>query len=552
MEATARILLVSLKSAPGFNIAPPVGLYQLRYFVSQRGVDCRILDRDIENADTLVDAARDGEFDVIGLSVSHVNMEEDLDLLWRFRGAAEEGGHDCVFIAGGQIATLNWKQWLTLGIDVVFLGFAEQSLLGFCERMGSAPGGPPDLEFLTRDLDGIAFCDSAGEFVYQPSPALTREWFRKICFEQVLTSDLPYHAYWEKLRTESADISMGAADFIIENVRAYTSSHCPRRCGFCNSQSFLPQSQGGHLPIIVLSAEEVMDLVLMYVDRYGARSFLFSDDDFPIGNREGLERLTNLCQSIIAHKRSGRISPDTRFSCQARIMDFVFRNNGVRGVNRDLLSLMAEAGFMSIGLGIETFSERLMSAPSIFKVGATLADCRNVLDTMLEVGLVPQINLILGVPEYTVDELAETMTIGAEYLRRGCDVAVVRTMLAMPGAPIFDSPAFEKTVRAWTNPYNGLQAEIPDRIVPHDPAIAAVIDAFDDAAARELEAVVERRGWRGMTIHKRIVGMCNLLGVARTLGREDLVETLTELLEDVLEKRLGGPEGVDRYASQQR
>ena len=33
--------------------------------------------------------------------------------------------HPVLFVAGGQEAAMNSRQWLDLGIDLIFLGFAE-------------------------------------------------------------------------------------------------------------------------------------------------------------------------------------------------------------------------------------------------------------------------------------------------------------------------------------------------------------------------------------------------------------------------------------------
>ena len=42
-----RILLITGKSREGYNIAPSLGLYQLRHFLIQRDVDCDLLDREL-------------------------------------------------------------------------------------------------------------------------------------------------------------------------------------------------------------------------------------------------------------------------------------------------------------------------------------------------------------------------------------------------------------------------------------------------------------------------------------------------------------------------
>ena len=337
------------------------------------------------------------------------------------------------------------------------------------------------------------------------------------------------------MSADSADISLGASDFFIENVRVYTASHCPRGCGFCSSQAFLPESQGGTMPIIMLSADEVAELVFMHVDRYGARSFLFSDDDFPVGNKRGLERLTRFCDLMIEFKEAGRIPRETRFSCQARVMDFVLRRpGGYREVDRDLLARMVAAGFMSIGIGVETFCDRILKAPSVNKGAVTTADALGVIDAMMEAGLVPQTNIMMGVPEYTVDELAETMEISVANIRKGCDVATTRVMFAYPGAPLFESGAYPVKYRTWINPWNGRKASIADHFVPHDPTIAEVIAGYDAAAEAELDSVMRQQGWEGKIAHKRVVNVTSMMAVARMIGKPELAAKFAGILDELL------------------
>ena len=525
MHRPPSILLVSGKSQPGFNIAPPLGLHQLHHYLTARGVGSEVLARDLMQPDGHIARTAEGAYDVVGFSVSHDNMAEELDVLWRFRAADRERGGGTTFVAGGQEAALNWRQWLDAGCDLVFLGFAEEALYQYCRSLPVIEG-----------IDGIAYRRPDGEYVHTPAAPMNGDLFRRLFFTEVMANTVDFAAYWNTLRNGSADSTLGSSQFIFENVRLYTSSHCPRGCGFCSSQAFLPESQQQTAKIDMIPAADVAELVRMYVHRHGARAFLFSDDDFPVGNPRGLERLHDFCQLVIGDKQRGDIPAGVRFSCQARVLDFVEkRPGGYRVVRRDLMDLMGRAGFMSIGLGVETFSERLFRCPSVYKLGVTEADCRAVIDAMLDAGLVPQINVILGIPEYTPEELAHTMDSAVEYLLKGCDVAVSRELAAFPGAPIFKKNLYEMTTVPWTNPLDGGTIAIAGHFVPQDPLVAHVVREMNDAGACELERIVGEQGWEGKIVHKRVVGLATLIAVARLLGRGDLVEKFSGVLDGVIE-----------------
>ena len=51
---------------------------------------------------------------------------------------------------------------------------------------------------------------------------------------------------------------------------------------------------------------------------------------------------------------------EVKLFCQARVADFVNRRQQGKVVREDLIRLMKNAGFHNIGLGVETFSERLL------------------------------------------------------------------------------------------------------------------------------------------------------------------------------------------------
>ncbi|MGE5505001.1 MAG: B12-binding domain-containing radical SAM protein [Actinomycetota bacterium] len=532
----ARLLLVSGKVSVGFNAEPSLGLYQLAAWVKGRGVEVDLLDRELDAPDQWLTRAAEGAYDIIGFSVSHPHMLEELDLLWRFRAAAEQGANPTVFIAGGQEAALNWRQWLDVGIEVCFLGFAEKTLTEFCRRRDAGAATVADL---CRGLDGVAWRDDGGAEVFSPAPALTAAEFSGLFHDHFRQVVIPYDRYWAMVRRRMADIELGAARYVIENLRLYTSSHCPRRCGFCSSQAFLPQSQDGPLPIIALTAPQVVDLVRHAVDTYGARGVLFSDDDFPIGNKFGIDRLTEFCRTIIDLKGKGELPGDLQFGCQARALDFVLRGDGNRRPNRDLLQLMRQAGFVSIGIGVETFCDRLLGMPSVNKVGVSVADCRMVIDAILDAGIAAKVQLIVGIPESTVDELTETIVTALHYVRRGCDISINGQMLAMPGAPVFDQGLYEQAALSWTHPRTGRAEAIADYFIPSDPLIARVANRYVDAADAELAELCRRMGWEGKWVHKRVVTLTGLMAVARLVERPDLLALCEAALDDVVAKRTG-------------
>ena len=61
-------------------------------------------------------------------------MITDLELIWRMRTAAKSSGKIPMFVAGGQAAQLNYKQWLDLGIDLIVNGYGEETFHNICKN----------------------------------------------------------------------------------------------------------------------------------------------------------------------------------------------------------------------------------------------------------------------------------------------------------------------------------------------------------------------------------------------------------------------------------
>ncbi len=528
-----KVLLINGASQDNIILAPPVGLYKLQHYLAQRNVTCDVLVPDLDREECFLERTCAGEYAVIGISCSHWSMRADLERLWRFRQASTDTKRQVVFAAGGQEASQNYEQWLNNGIDIVFLGFAERNFYTFCASYlsGRASGAFPQS---VAAVDGVVFRDETGTTIFKPTEPLTAEYFEEITYTQAMTITVPYERYWDALRARMADTNAGSS-FVFEYVRLYTTSHCPRRCGFCNSQSFLPCSQQSLTPIHFLSADQVLDLVLENVRKHHARGFAFSDDDFPVGSVSGINRLRDFSRKMVALKQSGKLDKSLFFAIQARIADFVQTSpDGTRAVDLELLELMHRAGFRSIALGVESFSDRILRAPSVNKLGVSLADCHDVLRAMMRSGLVPLINLIIGIPEYTPDELADTLDVAMSYIAEGCEINITGPLYALPGAPLCSDSRYAVRSYEWINTHNGRTEYISSHFVPEHALIGEISDNYEPALSAELERVRQRYYFGDRILHKRVKNVIGILVVARLLGRDEMVVRYEDVLNTMI------------------
>mgnify|MGYP001571535646 CR=1 FL=1 len=99
----------------------------------------------------------------------------------------------------------------------------------------------------------------------------------------------------------------------------------------------------------------------------------------------------------------------------------------------ELLDSLAEAGFVRIAIGVESFSQYIRS--SLGKKDFTEENIQKTLNHLLRVGIRPEINLILFSPKETEETLKETAVKSIEWLNKGAMLYVTLGLFATPNSP---------------------------------------------------------------------------------------------------------------------
>ncbi len=541
MKNKVKVLLNTSKSdTRDFYVAdaPPIGLYRLQHHLLKSGILCDVLDLSIqpELEGEYVSKVEKGNYDVIGFSVTHHNMVPELEFLWKLRNASKKSTKRCLFIAGGQEASLNYEQWLRSGIDLILLGFAENTFRELCLRLSNELD--KELLEILEEMEGYAVQDRNGEIIYRPARVLTKSDFKELSFNTVLELEIPYQLYWRKLSKDANNFNFHKNIFIPETVRLFTSSHCPHNCGFCSSRSFIPLSQNRKSQVFILSAAEVHQLIIHHIKKYGAKGFLFSDDEFIFNSKIGINRAFEFCELLIRSKDKGEIPKGIVFNCQARIDAFLNKGlNNEKVVNWELIISLRDAGFHSFGIGIETFSNRLIKCRSINKGKFTENDCRRVLDALLSIGLVPTINVILAIPESRIEDLIHTIEVAVEYFQKGAQIAVTSLMDSFPGSTVHASDQYKIAIKEWMNPYTKEIVKISDYVIPNEKRIKNIVGQIREKASSELEKFCKYGGWSKENTPKPVTGLTIFIGVAKLLGYNKLADDITRIIYESISKK---------------
>ena len=248
------------------NVSPPLGLFRLKNYLERRDIDCDVLDLSLTEDDfkDTLEKISNGYYDVIGASVDSEKIARYFDMLYDIRSRVEKSGKKSIIVCGGQGGAHAYKSFIKNGkADAVLLGFAEKNFYNLC--VSFSKNREKHISEYAKDIDGVAFPTDANcsDIIKNPSKPLTEEEFVQLNYHEIKDYYIPYEEYWNYTQNEGAaslnleksssekieadphsEIPMekDTQKFFVETIRLYTSSHCPWKCGFCSSHSFLRMS----------------------------------------------------------------------------------------------------------------------------------------------------------------------------------------------------------------------------------------------------------------------------------------------------------------------
>jgi hypothetical protein len=135
---------------------------------------------------------------------------------------------------------------------------------------------------------------------------------------------------------------------------------------------------------------------------------------------------------------------------------------------------MRRAGFRVLGFGIESFSQNVLGEFNKAQIYRHIAP---MLSAALEVGVTPFLDLILSSPRSTLADVAETLREGFRWLRKGCEIGMYPYVIPFSGAALAKDPTLAPHMQYALREVagTGISWQQPAKILPLDPAVAAVI-----------------------------------------------------------------------------
>jgi signal transduction histidine kinase/radical SAM superfamily enzyme YgiQ (UPF0313 family) len=157
-----------------------------------------------------------------------------------------------------------------------------------------------------------------------------------------------------------------------------TSRGCPFRCTFCYNSGFHNGYRGD------FSAERIVSQVAKLKKHYGITHIRFFEDNFTFDAK----RLRQFCKLIIDKKIK------IKWDCEARA-----------DLAEEDIALIARAGCVSVGLGVETGSPRMLS---FLKKGVDLKKMEKTFWTFVKYRIAPRLYIMEAVPTEKIEDFIMT------------------------------------------------------------------------------------------------------------------------------------------------
>ncbi len=435
------------------QVSIPVAIGVICAYMENHGVKTKVFDEEITEMtpSILADLVKDLERPyVFGFTCMTAHVVRGYKLTKMLKTLYP----DCYVIAGGLQATALPEEPLSYGVDFVIRGEGEEVLL----QLHYAIRGDKDY----TKVKGITYI-LEGKIVHNCDAPLIPNLDSIPMF--------PYQ-YFEHPKYDRG--------FMV------SSRGCPYRCNYCSIRMMNGTTYR------YLTPERIVAELDVLVNRYGQKQVMFYDDNFCFKKR----RVKEVCDAII----SAGLQKKCAFSLQTRADNFY----------PEVVPMMAEAGFKSVGFGMETGIERLSH---IINKEETVQQHRDAVNLARKNGMSTSLFMIFGLPTETHEDRKESFRIVASM---GTTESKYNNLIPYPGTPMFKS--LENTGRlhiepAWAN-FNSVLSvthSIFDKTpLPYVPETSSEWELKRDIILFNLKTYINLRVLKGILTGKKGMGWTKL------------------------------------------
>ncbi len=232
-------------------------------------------------------------------------------------------------------------------IDYVVIGAGEYTLLELAQYLENGHANPDGIK-------GLAYKEGGRILINKPRPFINN------------LDELPDPAW------HLVDIKK------YWDVTLNTSRGCSFRCTFCYNNAFHKEY------LAELSAERIVAQIEQLQERYGVRYIKIWEDNFTFNTK----RLRRFCSLIMQKKLKLKWDTEARAS-----------------MGEEDIALMAQSGCVSVGLGMETGSQKMLV---FMKKGTTVEKMEKTFWLFVKHKIMPRLYILHGLPTETVEDFRLT------------------------------------------------------------------------------------------------------------------------------------------------
>lgn len=389
---------------------PPFGLQRIASFLRAGGVNSEIFPVTSLGKEKLLKKVSKTKYDLICFSTLGPTLPFDIQLTHEIRKIQPKTN----LVVGGVAATTNPELLTDSAANCLIVGYGEEPLLNLIanKQAGKKVNGIPGLylrNFPTNRFKG----NKASIPTYEDLRIYS------YLLDPKLGADLSYKnpgGLYPKMSKQRTKV-----------YRFMSQAFCPKNCSFCSTRNFLKLATGKKtIPYLSLTPEDKFKVIKNISRQLPAIQTIFiSDDDF--------------FTSKISAGSFFKILIGARKQKQIRKIAFILSSR-IDELDNPTLKLAHQAGVILINIGVESFSEKSLTALSkeVNKKNGLSVDkfINKTLSTIIHRKITPSINLLIFHPFADWDQIYQTVINTVDYLKRGGEANLTTYVKNYYGADI--------------------------------------------------------------------------------------------------------------------
>ncbi len=370
---------------------PPLGIAYVASYVKQRGFDVRILDTTFNHSWNFVERTiRKEKPDIIGIYSATTMIRDAL----RTADIGKANGVPLVVLGGPHPSVRPEETLAHRSVDAVVIGEGEYAFHKIAENFGKNGeikdfAKIPNLYF---KLNGKIRKNEKRHFIknLDSIPPPSRE----------LLDMENYIKHWFQMDVVAPGL---------KGTSIFTSRCCPYECAFC--QPTVKKMFGNTMRR--RSQENIIEELKYLKKKYRINAFQIYDDIFLIDNNY----VSEFCERMIEEDLN------LMWTCHARANI---------PLDDKLIEKMRAAGLRSVGIGIESGSQRILN---MYNKRINLQQAKTIIKSFKKHGIMVRGFFIMGAPTETVREMKKTISFA---VNSRIDEGVFSILCPFPGTHIYE------------------------------------------------------------------------------------------------------------------